>query len=175
MKKSICALFAALFCSFAFALPSGYDAVTLGMSVDEVKEALKKTGVFGYRGERDVSLSPSDGQVLIETDATYAPYSFFSRCWFQFSEGRLYIITLNLNPEKIDHYSIFSRLCEKYGNPQEISPTKSQWNDSSVFMSLERPLTLKYIDRAAFEKKQFDSNVEKTVREQSRDEFLEGL
>jgi hypothetical protein len=145
------------------------------MTVDQVKEALKKTAVFGYRGERDVSLSPGDGQVLIETDATYAPYSFFTRCWFQFSEGKLYIITLNLNSERIDHYSIFSRLCEKYGNPQEISPTKSQWNDSSVFMSLERPLTLKYIDRAAFEKKQSNSNVDKTVREQSRDEFLEGL
>ncbi len=175
MKRNFLALFLLTLSLSLFALPSGYDTVKLGMTVDEVKEALKKTSVFGYRGERDVSLTPSDGEVLIETDATYAPFSFFSRCWFQFSEGKLYIITLNVNQERMDHYSIFSRLCSKYGNPQEISPTKSQWNDSSVFMSLERPLTLKYIDRAAFEKKQSSSNVEKTGREQSRDDFLEGL
>lgn len=156
-------------------LPKGYGGITLGMSVDEVKDALKKNHEFGYRGDRDVSLSPSDGQTLIETDATYAPFSYFERCWFQFSDDKLYIITINLNQEKIDHYSIFSKLCAKYGGPNQLSPRKSQWNDDDVMMSLERPLALKYIDAKVFNEKQDAAGVEKTIGEQNRDAFLEGL
>ena len=59
------------FCAFAFfscaalcsALPKGYGSIELGMSVDEVKSELKKNTDFGYRGDRDVSLSPKTKQV----------------------------------------------------------------------------------------------------------------
>ena len=174
--KHLISLIAVLFVSVSvFALPSGFSSIKLGMSVDEVKSALKKEPQFGYRGERDVSLSPSDGQVLIETDTKYAPYSFLERCWFQFSDGKLYTIIINLNAEKIDHYSVFSTLCEKYGNPDEISPKKSLWKDNSVIMSLEKPLALKYVDAKTFSSKQESSNVDKTAFEKSRDEFLKGL
>ncbi|MCR5724351.1 MAG: hypothetical protein K6G80_04600 [Treponema sp.] len=185
MKKRLLAAFIASFLSFAlFALPSGYDGIKLGMSVEEVKSELKKHAEFGYRGDRDVSLSPSvrgqkNGEkvydVLIETDATYAPLSFFDRCWFQFTDGKLSTITLNLNREKVDHYSVFQTLCEKYGDPQEISPQKSVWTDSSVQLSLERPLVLKYVDRKIFDQRREDSNVEKTTTEKMRDDFLERL
>jgi hypothetical protein len=158
-----------------FALPDGYKSVKLGMSVDNVKAALKKEGVFGYRGDRDVSLAPGDNEVLIETDGTYAPFSYFERCWFQFSNGKLYIITINLNQEKMDHYSVFKTLTDKYGNPEELTPEKSTWKNSAVIMSLERPLALKYIDAAAFAAKQNSSNVQKTASEQSKTDFLNGL
>ena len=93
------------FCAFAFfscaalcsALPKGYGSIELGMSVDEVKSELKKNTDFGYRGDKDVSLSPKTKQVLIETDASKNAYSFFTRCWFQFVDDKLFSITLNLN------------------------------------------------------------------------------
>lgn len=185
MKKTLLAAFLAFSASTLLsALPLGYNGVSLGMSVDEVKAELKKHSEFGYRGDRDVSLSPSirgekNGQktydVLIETDASYAPVSFFDRCWFQFTDGKLSTITLNLNREKIDHYSVFQKLCEKYGNPQEISPQKSVWSDSNVQMSLERPLVLKYVDRKVFDQRREESTVEKTTTEKMRDNFLEQL
>ena len=156
-------------------LPHGYGDITLGMSVGDVKDALKKNPAFGYRGDRDVSLSPGTKQTLIETDATYAGYSYFDRCWFQFVDDKLYIITINLNQEKVDHYSVFSKLCQKYGGPNSISPRKSQWTDDDVMMSLERPLTLKYIDAKVYNERQDAANVEKTIGEQNRDAFLEGL
>lgn len=157
-------------------LPSGYRGIQLGMSVDQVKEALKKDLSFGYRGDRDVSLLPGENRTLIETDTSKtAPYSFLDRCWFQFYEDRLYTITLNLRRSKIDHYSVFSSLSEKYGNPGSLSPEKSEWKDSGVIMSLERPLTLKYTDRKIFEQLQADALVNKSADEMARDEFLEGL
>ncbi|WP_407425111.1 hypothetical protein [Treponema sp.] len=174
--RNIISFAAVFFINFlAFSLPNGYSAAKLGMSVDSLKEALKKDHQFGYRGDRDVSLSPSDGQFIIETDATQSGYSFLERCWFQFADEKLYIITLNLDRSKIDHYSIFSKLCEKYGNPDELSPKKSVWKDGNVIMSLEKPLTLKYVDAKVFDSKKDSSNVQKTTAENARDEFLDSL
>lgn len=159
-----------------FALPNGYGKVKLGMTVDSAKEALKNDHQFGYRGDRDVSLSPSDHETVIETDpTTYASFSFFNRCWFQFKDEKLCVITLNLDKERMDHFSVFSELCEKYGNPDIISPKKSVWKSDSVILSLEKPLTLKYVDAKVFKEKLDSSNVEKTTSEQAKDAFLKGL
>ena len=175
MKKNIFAVLLLFFCIQVFSLPSGYSSAKLGMDIDSLKDALKNDHQFGYRGDRDVSLSPSDGQFLIETDGSQFGYSFFERCWFQFSDDKPYIITLNLNRDKVDHYSVFSKLCEKYGNPDELSPQKSVWRDGNVIFSLERPLTLKYVDAKAFDSKKDSSNVEKTTAEKARDDFLDSL
>ena len=77
-------------------LPNGYKEIKLGMSVEEVKNALKADPYFGYRGDRDVSFLPGRDKILIETN-TYktAPFSFYERCWFHFYNGKLYIITIN--------------------------------------------------------------------------------
>ena len=175
MKKLFFALYAIFLSVHAFSLPSGYSSAKLGMSIDSLKDALKNDHQFGYRGDRDVSLSPSDGQYLIETDGSLSGFSFLERCWFQFSDDKLYIITLNLDRSKIDHYSVFSKLCEKYGNPSELSPKKSVWKDDGVIMSLEKPLTLKYVDAKTFDSKKDSSNVQKTTAENARDEFLDSL
>ena len=157
-------------------LPNGYKEIRLGMSVDEVKNALKADPYFGYRGDRDVSFLPGRDKILIETN-TYktAPFSFYERCWFHFYDGKLYIITINLKPAKIDHYSIYSTLTEKYGNPDSLNPEKSTWENDSVIMSLERPLTLKYTDKVTFEKLQNESVVKKSAEEISRQKFLDEL
>lgn len=175
MKKILFSIFAIFLCFQAFSLPNGYSSAKLGMDIDSLKNALKKDHQFGYRGDRDVSLSPSDGQFLIETDGSQFGFSFLERCWFQFSNDKLYIITLNLDRSKVDHYSVFSKLCEKYGNPAELSPQKSVWRDDSVILSLEKPLTLKYVDAKAFNGKKDSSNVEKTTSEKARDNFLDSL
>ena len=50
-------------------LPQGYRSIKLGMSVEETKKALKADSLFGYRGERDVSLLPGENRMLIETSS----------------------------------------------------------------------------------------------------------
>lgn len=179
MKKILAfVIFSAVF-SFCFAektVPDGYGGIQLGMTVEQVKKALKDNTDFGYHGDRDVSLLPGENRVLIETDATtYAGYSFLERCWFQFYNDKLYIITINVNKEKMDHFSIFDSLCKKYGMPDSVNPEKSVWNGSNVTMSLERPLTLKYVDQKTFESLQYKSKVGPNGREMTRDMFLEGL
>lgn len=154
-------------------LPLGYGGISLGMNRAEVEEALKKMPSFGYRGERDVSLLPATRQMIIETPG--GSTSLFGRSWFQFYEDKLCVIIITLNPERADRFSVFSTLFSKYGEPLFISPEKSEWRNDQVIMSLEKPLTLKYVDAAVFERLLQQSTVEQTAAEQLYQTFLEGL
>lgn len=157
------------------ALPYGYGGIELGMSVEQVKEALKKNPQFGYRGDRDVSLLPSTKETIIQTDASRNTYSFLTQCYFQFYQEKLYIITINVKTSKMDYYSIFTTLCNKYGNPPSMNPKKAEWDDDAVIMTVEKPLTLKYTDKKVFEEIQNQSLVEDSAEEMARDTFLQGL
>ena len=157
-------------------VPDGYGGVKLGMSLSEAKKALRKNSEFGYHGERDVSLLPGENRILIETDAVAGhEYSFLERCWFQFYDEKLYIITININRERMDHFSIFDQLCKKYGDPVSLSPEKSVWESDGCTMSLERPLTLKYVDKATFKRLQGKSLVLPSATEITREMFLDSL
>jgi len=164
--------------SFLFAedLPYGYKNIRLGMSLEETKENLIKDPDFGYHGDRDVSLIPGSSKTLIETDAEKGLGSnFLTRCWFQFSFDELYIITININQNKMDYYSVFTALTKKYGEPTSFSPQAASWKNEDVTMSLEKPLTLKYIDNKLFEQTQNYSNIQVSPTEITREMFLDEL
>ena len=164
------------FLLFSEDLPRGYKNITLGMSLVETKENLIKDSDFGYHGDRDVSLIPHSSKTLIETDAQSGLGSnFLTRCWFQFSFDELYIITININPERMDYYSIFKKLTEKYGEPTSFNPQAATWKNDEVTMSLEKPLTLKYIDNKIFNQTQNYSNIQESPTEITREMFLDGL
>lgn len=179
MKKI--AFFLLAFCAVNFAsfgenLPRGFGGVELGMSLDDAKSALKSNSDFGYAGDRDVSLLPGDARVLIETDSyNMQHHGFLTRCWFQFYEETLYSIIINFNPERIDHYSLYTTLVKKYGEPDDFSPERSVWKNGDVTMSLERPLSIKYIDNEISEKLVQQSLVQKNGFEITRERFLDSL
>lgn len=179
MKKI--AFFLLAFCAVNFAsfgenLPRGFGGVELGMSLDDAKSALKSNSDFGYAGDRDVSLLPGDARVLIETDSyNMQHHGFLTRCWFQFYEENLYSIIINFNPERIDHYSLYTTLVKKYGEPDDFSPERSVWKNGDVTMSLERPLSIKYIDNEISEKLVQQSLVQKNGFEITRERFLDSL
>lgn len=161
---------------FSQELPDGYDNILLGMSLEQTKTELMKNSDFGYHGESDVSLLPTQNRTLIETDnSKNSRNAFLERCWFQFYDDSLYIITININQKKMDYYSIFTTLCEKYGDPTSFSPKQSTWKNEEVTMTLEKPLTLKYIDNKTFESLQQYSNVQLSGEEITRELFLDQL
>lgn len=169
-------LFAGSNMLFANDIPDGYGNITLGMSLEDCKEALKKNSDFGYHGERDVSLLPGENRILIETDADRGTgLKYLERCWFQFYNEKLYTIIINVNKEKMDYYSIFTTLCNKYGNPDSLNPQKSVWENDNVTMSLEKPLTLKYVDKKVFQELQDKATLSPGPVEMTREMFLDGL
>ncbi|MDX9800016.1 MAG: hypothetical protein RBT69_01620 [Spirochaetia bacterium] len=128
-------------------LPAGYMNITLGMSLEEVKKALSDNSYFDYRGDPDVSMLASPNQQLIESSG----YSFIEKGYFQFNNKILFIMTLVFNRERLDFYTMHMLLEEKYGKADRLDPKGAYWENSSVALSLEKPLSIKYMDKNILE------------------------
>lgn len=148
-----------------------FGGVELGMDRDTVIEMLKKNYLFAYRGPEDVSLLPSPNQSLIEVSGL----SYVKRGYFQFLNGKLWTIIIVLDPSKIDHYSIYTTLVGKYGEPVLLDPKEARWEDESVRMALERPLTLRYMDMKVYQKLRDEAGAQQSFEELDRGNFLQGL
>jgi hypothetical protein len=153
------------------ALPLGYGGLELGMGMEQVIAKLKASPWFAWRGPEDVSLLPSPNQSLIAV----AGLDFIRQAFFQFHEGRLWSIILNLASDRVDHYTVWSSLVAKYGEPTSLDPAASTWEDSKVRMSLERPLSLRYLDLATFAKLKDAGAAKVSVEELDRRNFLAGF
>jgi len=152
-------------------LSGTYRSISLGMGMEEVKKALSADPLFGYRGDRDVSLLPTMNRTLIETSG----YSFIKRSWFQFRDDALYVMIFSLDPQKIDYYSVYKGMVGKYGEPTSLDPRKASWGDGTVTLSLERPLTVKYLDDATFADIIGSSDSNKAASDVLREEFANGF
>lgn len=127
-------------------LPRSYRQIRLGMDLEELKTALTEDGLFEFRGDRDVSWLPVKEENLIETTGL----SFIRRAFFQLREGRLFIMAFSMDTALVDHYSVFTALVRKYGEPVRLNPREAVWENAAVRVSIERPLTVKYIDMEVF-------------------------
>jgi hypothetical protein len=148
-----------------------FHGVELGMDREAAIAALKKDPIFAYRGPEDLSLLPSPNQSLIEVSGL----SFVKRGYFQFFEGKLWVMILELDPDKVDHYSIYTSLVKKYGEPALIDPKEARWEDKETRMALERPLTLRYMDMAVYGKLREGESAKASTVELDRQGFLGGL
>jgi len=150
------------------ALPTAFRGVSLGMPLDQVKAALQADPLFRYRGDPDVSFLPQTKQYLIECTGA----SFLRRAYFQFADGRLFIMILVLDEQRLDHYSMFRTLSAKYGQPTSLSPQETVWQSDAVRFSLERPLTVKYVDARTFAAVLSQGGAQKDLEQLSREKFL---
>jgi hypothetical protein len=152
-------------------LPRSFREISLGMSLEDLKTALRRDGMFSFRGDRDVSLLPARDQSLVETTGL----SFVKRAFFQLRDGRLFIMAFTLNSDLVDYYSVFSSLTEKYGRPDFLSPQQAVWERENTRLALERPLTVKYIDRDVFNSIIGESRTVESHEIRQRREFLDGF
>jgi hypothetical protein len=150
-------------------LPRSFRQLSLGMSLDELKEALAGDGLFVFRGDRDVSFLPVKEENLVETTGL----SFIRRAFFQLRDGKVFIMAFSLDPDMVDHYSVFTTLREKYGDPESLSPGQAVWENGETRVSLERPLTVKYIDMEVFNRIIDESKAEGSSRVFLRERFLD--
>lgn len=151
-------------------LPLGFDEITFGMTVDEVKKLLKESRNFNFR-EAEVTFTPDREKKVLESDGL----SFLDRGIFQFRDESLYIIILHIDAGKIGYFTMYQTLTEKYGNPDRLSPGNSEWESEDVIMTLEKsdPVTLKYVYRPVYLEILDESGVEESLEELSRSLFLD--
>ena len=149
-------------------LARSFRKLQLGMSLDELKAELADDGLFEFRGDRDVSFLPAKEENLVETTGL----SFIRRAFFQLREGQVFIMAFSLDTRRIDHYSVFVSLIKKYGEPVSLNPNESVWENEETRISLERPLTIKYIDMTVFKGIIGESRAEETREVFLRQGFL---
>jgi len=165
-KKNILVflLFNIMSCLFA-----QFYSFELGMTMDEVEAVLFEDSLFDYEGEPDVSFLRDPERYLIRCDAG----QFLDEVLFHFYEDKLYIITVILDKNAFDYYTLYKTLIEKYGDPTIHNPGKVAWSSGdSLTVSLERPLRVKYINTEAFNEAS-SGNTKKSSEELNREAFLE--
>jgi hypothetical protein len=152
-------------------LPRSFREIRLGMGLEDLKAALEGDDLFLFRGDRDVSFLPPREQNLIETTGR----SFVRRAFFQLQGGALFIMAFTLDPRRVDHYSVFTSFVKKYGEPDVLDPRQALWESGDTRVSIERPLTIKYIDARVFNGIIEDSRVRESGEVFEREEFLNDL
>lgn len=151
-------------------LPLGYRTVTLGIGLEELKEALRRdTDAYLFREDRDVYFVPLRNENYVETTGR----NFIKRAFFQLKDANVFVISLEFNPDRIDYYSVFTAFRIKYGEPESIDPQKAVWESDTVRVSIERPLTVKYIDRAVFDAILAEAEAGKSSEAMIRENFLQ--
>ena len=150
-------------------VPDRFGNIVLGMSMETVKKELLADGNFNFQGDPDISILRRPDQSLIECRG----YDFIERAFFQFEEDSLYSITILLNQEMLDHYSLFTTLSGKYGDPDRLDPERSVWESKTNILALERPLQIKYMDREVLEGIATGGKISASLSELSREQFLE--
>ncbi|MDR1059109.1 MAG: hypothetical protein LBL43_06135 [Treponema sp.] len=127
-------------------LPRKFREFSLNMNLEDLKGELTKDGLFSFRGDQDVSFLPVREQTLVETTGL----SFIRRAFFQLKDASVFIMAFSLDPRLIDHYSVFTSFVKKYGEPHSLDPGQAGWENDDTRVSIERPLTVKYIDKRVF-------------------------
>jgi hypothetical protein len=148
--------------------PRQFRELLLGMALDDLKTALKDDSLFSFRGDPDVSYLPVRNETLIETTGL----SYIRRAYFQLSGGEVYIMSFSLDTRLMDHYSVFTSFIRRYGEPAILSPGESVWENDDTRVSIERPLTVKYIDKRVFNRLIEDSRNRERQELLRREEFL---
>ena len=148
--------------------PRQFRGLSLGMPLDELKSTLTRDELFRFRGDRDVSFLPVREQTLVETTGL----SYVRRAYFQFQDGVSYIMSFSLDTHLIDHYSVFTSFVRKYGEPLILNPGEAVWENNETRVSIERPLTVKYIDKVVFDRLTEESGARKRSELLRREEFL---
>ncbi|MDR0388909.1 MAG: hypothetical protein LBH73_02445 [Spirochaetaceae bacterium] len=152
-------------------LPRTFRRIFLGMELEELKAALAGDEYFYFRSDRDVSLLPHRNETLIDTTG----FSFIRRAYFQLKDGAVFIMAFTLDPRMIDHYSVFTSFVKKYGEPETLDPGQAVWVSEQTRVSIERPLTVKYIDVGVFNELVNESEVRKSSEVYRRQEFLDSF
>lgn len=153
------------------ALPRRFRELSLGMGLEDLKVCLQRDALFHFRGDRDVSFLPAREQSLVETTGS----SFIRRAFFQLRDGQVFIMAFSFNPVLVDHYSVFTSLVAKYGEPGYLDPKEAVWESEDTRIAIERPLTLKYIDKRVFNDIINESALSESRQARERQELLDAL
>ena len=149
-------------------VPDGYREIRLKADLEETKDALSRDPYFAYSGDPDVSMLDTPNRSQIDCDGS----GFIEHAYFQFDSDRLFVIILEIDRTRMDYYTLYTRFVNQYGEPSDLNPDRAVWESSAVRLTLESPLTIKFIDREIFGEIVDQSTADTNYKAWLREEFL---
>ncbi|QEN03245.1 hypothetical protein EW093_00505 [Thiospirochaeta perfilievii] len=115
-----------------------------------------------------MSMLLTDNRSIIESKGSV----YIDNGYFQFYKDVLYTITLILDTKKIDYHTIYTTFTDKYGKHTSLNPKVVTWQDDRVKITLEKPLTIKYVSLVEFNEILESDTTEKAIQERLREDFI---
>jgi hypothetical protein len=141
------------------------------MAYQAAYDTLVGNPALDYRGKPDVSMSPGREEKIIESRGG----RYIQRGVFQFREEKLFTIILEMNPLQLDYFTLFTSFSQRYGDPKSLDPNQAIWEDASVRLILEKPCTVKYLDRPVIDAIIQSATVKAARQEETRQQFIDRL
>jgi hypothetical protein len=140
--KSIFFIFICLFLSGPlFAQEVGFMGINIGMTRDDVLGYADGREIIEVPKNRDVEFFPVEEREIL----TLSINPEVPHIYLQFYNEKLYAITVIFNEKYIDYMTLSSRLTEKYGPYNELTPQWRKWDIGEVEVKVEKPAVVKYI------------------------------
>ena len=172
----ICFFIVSMF-TFAEELPNGYKKYSFGMSMDEVKDAIKEDSLLKNVREEVLSVRIQPDKQILTVYGDRRNGGYVEKAYFQFNEDKLFYIYLQLSEKKVGYYSLLKSMTDKYGNATNLEPKKASWENDSVRIQIEKPCILKYTDIKTWDSlSSTEAEMEaRKVEKIEREKFLEDL
>ena len=77
-----------------------------------------------------------------------------------------------MDEDKIDFYTFQTQFNSKYGIPNSLDPSGMIWENSTNRVSLEYPLSVKYVNLDVFNSLLTESQLNKSNEEIQREDFI---
>ncbi|MBN1524200.1 MAG: hypothetical protein JW904_06960 [Spirochaetales bacterium] len=147
---------------------TAFRSYQIGMGIDQAKELLAKDPLFNHK-DPDVYFLPAKEQTLIESEGK----GYVKRIFLQFVDKQLFSVIIDMNENKVDYYSLFTTFQGKYGTFDKFTPDFVYWEKKNIRLTLEKPLTVKYLDLQKFNEKKQEKRADIVDEDASLKEFLD--
>lgn len=151
------------------AISNGFEVFKMGMNRKTVQDKLYQSKLFYYQGEPEVTMTKNPAETLLNCQGR----GIVKKGTFHFYKGRLFVITLILNPEEIDYYTLFTRFTKRFGDPKKMSPKSALWENKKTRLGLEKPLAIRFVDAEIFDSMEKKGKIKENVKVKTREDFLE--
>ena len=152
-------------------LRNGFGTLTLGGSLTDITQRLNESPFFAFDEAVDVSTVPLSQNTLVSVTGP----DYIEQGFLQFDDDALISVQLILNRRRIDHFSVYTILTEKYGPPTSLTPQRAIWSSNAVQIAIERPLTVTYIDMGYFDSQRQEQQDTEQRLEGGLNDFLQQL
>ncbi len=170
-------IFTSSYILFSADIESGYKDIKLNMSKDEVTDLIKKSDDFDTKRDEAITIrfEPDTEIITVFGKINKNSRSFIKRGFFQFSDDKLYLITLNMDEKRIGYYDLLKHYTNKYGNPTNLDPNSATWEDSNTRVILEKKSTVKFLDLNKWNELLKQEDGQKDEEREKREDFIKNM